>query len=304
MAAQSKPFRIADDVSRSRNIPWFQSKIGSSLTPAGRSLLEIYSGIPASEVEAHIYDTRDSVWEIFPWPCVGEFWFVTLGLSQHPQYDTLLTRLRNQTPPTKFLDLGCCLGQDLRKLVHDGAPLEALWGSDYFAKYEGAGQEFFRDKDRFQNRFIAADLFDESPDSGLVPTAGTWDVISIVMFLHMYDWNRQVQCCRQILKLLSKSKGSMVIGAQTGAIDAEEVVLKPPYVAEGEERTVFRHNIKTFTRMWQEVGNEVGVQLDISVVYDHQADRERRVKEEQGGGKDKFFSGATHRRLCFTVTIA
>ena len=57
MAAQSKPFRIADDVSRSRNIPWFQSKIGSSLTPAGRSLLEIYSGIPASEVEAHIYNT-------------------------------------------------------------------------------------------------------------------------------------------------------------------------------------------------------------------------------------------------------
>ena len=179
-----------------------------------------------------------------------------------------------------------------------------MWGSDYFAKYEGAGQEFFRDKDRFQNRFIAADLFDESPDSGLVPTAGTWDVISIVMFLHIYDWNKQVQCCRKILKLLSKSKGSMVIEAQTGAIDAEEVVLKPPYVAEGEERTVFRHNIKTFTRMWQEVGNEVGVQLDISVVYDDQADRERRVKEEQGGGKDKFFSGATHRRLCFTVTIA
>ena len=322
MAAQSKTFRIADHVSRSKDVPWFQSKIGSSLTPAGRSLLEEYSGIPASEVEAHIYKTvgiispcinqlysfiltatqRDSVWEIFPWPCVGKFWFVNLGLSQHPQYAAVLTRLRNQTPPTKFLDLGCCLGQDIRKLVHDGAPLQALWGSDHFEQYEVAGQEFFHDKDRFQNRFIAADLLDESPDSGLVQTEGTWDIINIVMLLHMYDWNKQVQCCRQILKLLSKNKGSMVIGVQTGATDAGEVVLKPPFVAEGEEGAVFRQNIDTFTRMWEEVGKEEGIQFDTQVVYDDPADRERRAKE-QAGAKEKFFTGATERRLYFTVTI-
>lgn len=35
--------------------PWFQSKIGYSLTPPGRQLLEEYSGISASEVEEHIY---------------------------------------------------------------------------------------------------------------------------------------------------------------------------------------------------------------------------------------------------------
>ena len=95
----------------------------------------------------------------------------------------------------------------------------------------------------------------------------------------------------------------MVIGAQTGATDAGEVVLKPPFVAEGEERTVFRQNIDTFTRMWEEVGKEGDVRFDIQVVYDDQADRERRAKEEQGGGKQKFFSGSTQRRLYFTVTI-
>ena len=57
MEAESRTFRIADDVSRSKDVPWFQSTLGSSLTPAGRSLLETYSGIPASEVEAHIYKT-------------------------------------------------------------------------------------------------------------------------------------------------------------------------------------------------------------------------------------------------------
>ena len=96
----------------------------------------------------------------------------------------------------------------------------------------------------------------------------------------------------------------MVIGAQTGATDAGELVLKPPFVAEGEERTVFRQNIDTFARMWEEVGEEEGARLSIQVVYDDQADRERRAKEEQGDGKAKFFSGSTQRRLFFTVTIA
>ena len=42
-------------ISRSKSLPWFQSKIGSSLTPASRKLLEEYSGVSAVEVEAHVY---------------------------------------------------------------------------------------------------------------------------------------------------------------------------------------------------------------------------------------------------------
>lgn len=45
----------AKTVSRSKDVPWFQSKIGSSLTLTGRRLLEQYSGIAPSDVEAHIY---------------------------------------------------------------------------------------------------------------------------------------------------------------------------------------------------------------------------------------------------------
>lgn len=45
----------AANVSRSKNVPWFQAKIGSSLTLAGRQLLEEYSHIDPSEVETHLY---------------------------------------------------------------------------------------------------------------------------------------------------------------------------------------------------------------------------------------------------------
>lgn len=302
--------KLGDDISRTKNVPWFQSTIGSSLTTAGRQLLETYGGIPSSEVEQHIYSIRDAAWEIFPWPCVGEFWFVQLGLSLHPHYQNLLTRLRAEgkdtdAPPTRLLDLGTCLGQDLRKLVADGAPATSLWGCDYFAEYEAAGHSLFRDADRFPNRFIAADIFDESDQSTLQQTVGTWDVITIAMFLHIWDWDTQVRACKRILALLKTDgvKGSMIIGSQTGNTEPGEVRLKPPMVAQGEEKTVYRQSVETFARMWEKAGNDEGVELKVWVTYDEGAARERRAEERKEGGPKKFFMGPTQRRLFFTVHV-
>lgn len=95
----------------------------------------------------------------------------------------------------------------------------------------------------------------------------------------------------------------MVIGITTGSTEAGDLVLRPPSVAEGEERTIYRHNLDTFTKMWEEVGRDEGLDLEIEVVYDDQADRERRAKEAQEEGKHRVFSGSTQRRLFFTVTI-
>ena len=55
MASTSPAANSGTDVSRSKSLPWFQSKIGNSLTPAGQQLLEQYSDIDPSEVENHIY---------------------------------------------------------------------------------------------------------------------------------------------------------------------------------------------------------------------------------------------------------
>ena len=55
MSNQNDPTRLGANVSRTKDVPYYHSKIGSSLTPAGRQLFETYSRVPASEVEAHIY---------------------------------------------------------------------------------------------------------------------------------------------------------------------------------------------------------------------------------------------------------
>ena len=185
----------------------------------------------------------------------------------------------------------------------DGVSPEVLYGADYFAEYEDMGHRLFRDAEKFRNRFIAADILDESPESALEKTAGTWDIVNIFMFLHMYDWATQLRACKRILKLLVRKKGSMVIGAQTGSINAGDVYLKPPVVAEGEERTLFRQNKETFKQMWETVGGEEGVRLKIEVGYDDEQARAARFKEEEEGGKKRFFSGSDQRWLFFNITI-
>ncbi|KAM0796363.1 hypothetical protein BDR22DRAFT_900139 [Usnea florida] len=296
----------AKNAPRSKHLPWFQSNIGSSLTPAGRHLLEEYSGIPSAEVVSHIHKVRDIAWDIFPWPCIGQFWFVTLGLACHPSYSALLIRLRSPSPAIRLLDLGTCLGQDLRKLVADGVPPGRLFGTDLFAEYEAVGHELFRDRDRFQGRFIAADLFDDDDSAlgggSMKNNVGTWDVVNIFMFLHIWDLDTQVAACKRILNLLSPKPGSMVIGAQSGSTQPGEVLLKPPHVADGEEKRIYRHSLESFREMWGKVGKEEGVELKVEVVYDDPEGRDTLAKEEEKGERQFFFKqGPESRKLFFTI---
>ena len=194
--------------------------------------------------------------------------------------------------------MGTCLGQDLRKLVKDGVPPQMLYGSDIFADYEGIGHALFRDVNTFRNRFMAADLVDEA-----INNAEQRDVVNIFTFLHMYNWDDQVRACKRIMQLLSRKPGNVVIGTQTGSIEPEEQAVKPPFVAEGEHKTIYRHSIDPFTEMWKIVERDEGVELKVVVEYDDQTDRDRRAKEETTEEKGKLFVGPEQRRLFFIVEV-
>ncbi|QSZ29598.1 hypothetical protein DSL72_004114 [Monilinia vaccinii-corymbosi] len=102
-----------------------------------------------------IITVRDLAWDVFPWACVGEFWFIMFGLSRHPQYQQLIRLLTSKAArgpseaSPKFLDIGTCIGQDLRALHRDGAPLSSLYGIDAIPEFETIGYALFRDEDHF-----------------------------------------------------------------------------------------------------------------------------------------------------------
>ena len=212
------------------------------------------------------YVQRDKAWGVFPWPCVGEFWFLSFGLAKHPLYHTMvLPRLRSGD---SLLDLGACLGQDLRKCVFDGAPSNRLYASDLFAEYEDLSYELWRDRDTFPNHFLTDDVLADNAtfmEGNLMMHLGPGqtDMIVINMFLHLFDYNNQLKVATRILRLLSHKPGSIVLGSQAGVVHPIEQPLKPPFdkTGDGQKRTIYRHSPESFKQMWEDAGRAAGVPL-------------------------------------------
>jgi hypothetical protein len=208
--------------------------------------------------------------------------------------------------PLKFLDLGTCLGQDLRTLAFDGAALAGLYGADALPAFEAAGHGLFRDQDRFDpSHFITGDIFSDTDD--LARTRGSWDLIHIAMFLHLFSIENQEKACENMLRLLKKAPHATIFGTQTGTLDAGELVLRPPMCEPGEHKTVFRHSKGTMKDMWERVARSAGIKVDIWADYDEKDAAERtQGRKEKGEGwekRERFFVGERERRIFFRVEL-
>ena len=73
--------------------------------------------MPEGLVVADLALQRNRAWDIHPYPCLGQFRFLELNLSKRVDvYPRLLSMIKKGG---NFMDIGCCLGQDLRKLIFD-----------------------------------------------------------------------------------------------------------------------------------------------------------------------------------------
>jgi ubiquinone/menaquinone biosynthesis C-methylase UbiE len=71
-----------------------------------------------------------------------------------PVYPDIIKRLKDGQA---FLDIGCCFGQVIRKLVYDGVPSENIYGADFREDFIELGHELFRDKATLRTKFIIGD---------------------------------------------------------------------------------------------------------------------------------------------------
>lgn len=72
-----------------------------------------------------------------------------LDLHRMSIYPEILERVKFGD---KFLDLGCALGQELRHLVHDGAPSTNLYGCDLTPDLINVGYDLFNDHATLQSQ--------------------------------------------------------------------------------------------------------------------------------------------------------
>ncbi|KAL2012671.1 hypothetical protein VTN00DRAFT_196 [Thermoascus crustaceus] len=296
--------------STEKALAWYSKAPGAKLTAEARELFVKYGGVPAEDVERHICDVRDRAWKVLPYPCIGLFTFLHFTLARHPSYGRVLELLRpasqklNSTEststdiqnPPRFLDLACCFGQDIRKLVHDGIPPSVVYGTDIEKEYLDLGFELFGDRDKFpdpDSQFFAADLFAadaaNNSDPGTEAAASVWRehegkfaVIQAGNFLHLFDYDTQLRACCLIARLLDPNPGSMIVGGQMGSSNPREIsrtgiLLEVPAskkTGEGDaqEGTVkitakYWHSPSTFRQMWTEVGERTGTKWDIEARF-------------------------------------
>ena len=147
-----------------------------------------------------------------------------------------------------FLDIGCCMGQDLRRLAVDGAPTANMYATDILGEFWEIGYDLFRDRDSIKAQFLQADILDA--DSALKALHGKMDVVYVGSVLHLFGWAKQLEIARQLVRL--SKVGTAIIGCQVGCKDGGEAPNKM-----GRDPSFF-HNVESWRKMWRIVEEDTG----------------------------------------------
>ncbi|TFY70109.1 hypothetical protein EVJ58_g47 [Rhodofomes roseus] len=135
-------------------------KTYGALDGEARAFLKRRTGIQDEEqLKAHILQVQTDAFAVHKYRCVQNFSFLKLKISRLPAYGQLL-KLGREREGAVFLDIGCCFGNDIRKAVADGFPMENAIGSDLYAAFWELGHKLFNDSpETFPVPFLAGDAF-------------------------------------------------------------------------------------------------------------------------------------------------
>ncbi|OAA50616.1 hypothetical protein NOR_01066 [Metarhizium rileyi] len=211
-----------------------------------RKLLLEYSKISASDLDSHILRVREDAWRISRFPCIGRWKFLRLIEHDDPCYQQVLFRLNVPRSNDVFLDLGCCMGQVLRQLRHDGVHHDQLFGTDVQAKFIGIGYNLFRDESDFGATFVVGDMLDPD-DNRLDYLLHKVTIIYAGSFFHLFNWNQQLYIGRRLVGFLKGgTKNNLIFGRHIGTTR--------PGPSSLDSLSPYLHDRDSFQRLWNEVG--------------------------------------------------
>ncbi|KAK2608155.1 hypothetical protein N8I77_006783 [Diaporthe amygdali] len=244
---------------------WFDETV--VVPDAFRDVLVTYSHIPPGDVDEHVIQIRNKAWEVHHYPCLGQFRFLELNLSSRPQgdlYARLQSTLKSASSPT-FLDVGTCLGQDVRKLIHDGAPPATVAGAELSPTFIKLGHELFRDSPG-EVAMVQANILEPLTEGApLDQFKRRLRVVQLGMILHLFTWEEQITAFENAIALLRDELGVLIIGQATGNLDG---VVTQTLTVGGANRGTCKHNVDSFKRLVKEVETRTGTQWDVKAELD------------------------------------
>lgn len=197
---------------------------------------------------------------MYPFPCIGTFEFTDLTLATRNRlYPRLLFRLQ---AGATFLDIGCCLGQDIRKLVFDGVPAENVAGAELRQGYIDLGYDLFRDRETLVSKMYQANLLDGPTVEPWPQLEGRFDVVNFSMVLHVFTREEQVTMFERGIKVLKTGEvGTTILGMACGAEEPSEDMW--------HGKAVMIHNPETFKKLIKEVEDKTGTKWEVEVELDN-----------------------------------
>jgi len=233
---------VQPKVGAAREVEWYQPTL-KALPASTVDVFTRYVGLESEEeIKAQIYAVRDKAWNVLPYPCIGLFRFLDFSIHLSPAYPSVLTRLR---AGETLLDLGCCFGQDLRKVALDSGTSANLLGADIEGAFMDLGYELFRDSGKFQGKFFPGSIFD---GDFLEEWYGKIDMIYLGSFLHLFNTVQQRIIVKKLSKLLVAKPGVLVFGRNLGAEQGGE------YRMESLSWDLYRHSNETIRELWEGEG--------------------------------------------------
>ncbi|KAI0090002.1 hypothetical protein BDY19DRAFT_1056370 [Irpex rosettiformis] len=136
--------------------------LDSAIYDADVDFLSTLTGIKdPEELKQHILKVQADAYAVFPYPCIRNFAISKTKINHYPAYQDLL-KLGKERKGAIFLELACCVGNDIRRAVLDGFPASQAVGTDL-----NAGK---------QTGFYPAFILKQRLTPFRVVSKGFWDV--------------------------------------------------------------------------------------------------------------------------------
>ncbi|KAJ8502889.1 hypothetical protein ONZ45_g11347 [Pleurotus djamor] len=238
-----------------------------AISPEASAFFKAVTGIrDDEELKTHILKVQRSAYEICGYPCIRLLLFLDLYISRHTIYPQVM-QLPKVRPGAILLDIGCCFGNDIRKAVMDGWPVESAIASDLRGEFWNSGHELFKSTpESFPAAFVQGDIFTpqhiaprepfyEAPTaqvpklstlSNLTPLQGHVAALHANSFIHLFDEATQTQVCKILASLLSPLPGSTIFGTHGGLREAGNKKL----LTDGEEYDMYWHSPESWAELW------------------------------------------------------
>ena len=196
---------------------------------------------------------RDEAWRIKPYPCIGQYTFIHTPMYGQSVYWDILSRLKEGSI---FLDVGTCFGQELRRLLADGAPNQNMFAVDLSSEFWELGYRLFKDRGRIHAKLIIADILAKGNGGTELETlVGKIDIIHAGSFFHLFDWNDQVAALKKLVML--SRVGALLVGHHIGRKPAKCTLIR------GEPR--YYHDEESWRKIWKETEEATGTEWMIDV---------------------------------------